>query len=57
VNDKTAYLEWLRLANDLSLTEAARGQYRDKLAAYTHQQLREAFRFAASTTAPPSSNE
>lgn len=57
MSDTCDYRECLRLANDPSLTDEARREYRARLEAYTHQRMREAFRCAVKTTAPSSRNE
>jgi hypothetical protein len=47
------YELWVRLANDPSQSEEARQQYRERMAAYVHQKMRDAFRFATQQTLNP----
>ena len=50
-NDESSdYSLWVLLANDPSQSEEARQHYRARMEAYIHEQLREAFRFAAQQT-------
>ena len=52
-NDESSdYALWMQRANDPSQSEEARQQYRAKMEACVHQQLREAFQLAAKQ-APP----
>lgn len=44
---------WVKLANDPSQSEQARQQYRELMQAHVHQKLREAFKLAAQSAAPP----
>ena len=47
------YELWVRLANDPSQSEEARQQYRELMAAYVHQKMRDAFRFATQQALNP----
>ena len=47
------YELWVRLANDPSQSEEARQQYRERMAAYVHEKMRAAFRFATEQTLNP----
>ena len=47
------YELWVRLANDPSQSEDARQQYRERMAEYVHQKMRDAFRSATQQTLNP----
>jgi len=56
-NESSEYARWLALANDPNESEQARLLHREKMTAYLHLKLREAFTFAAAEPHSPEIND